>query len=177
VTPRLRRATARDLTAVGALHYRSRAATYRTFLPPEALTNPTAEVLGRYWTERWAHERDDHLLTVAVNVDDVVGFSYVGPDDEGDPSTGLLYAIHCDPAEQGRGVGRLLMIDALATMAELGWTRAGLWVFHDNLHARRFYEHGGWTWSGTERDERFGALSVRQLRYARSVPRDVEPSP
>ncbi|WP_416901077.1 GNAT family N-acetyltransferase [Micromonospora echinospora] len=172
MTLTLRHAVADDLMAVGDLHQRSRVAAYSSFLPPEALATPTPEMMGRYWVERWSYERDDHLLTVAERNGRLVGFTYVGPDgvdDRVDPRTGLLCAIHLDPAEQGRGTGRELMVDALHTLRSWGNDHAVLWVLRDNAHARRFYERGGWAPEGRERDEHFGPVVTRQLRYARPL--------
>ncbi|MEU5913024.1 GNAT family N-acetyltransferase [Micromonospora sp. NPDC047527] len=167
MTVTLRPTTSDDLMGVGALHQRSRVAAYSSFVPAEALADPTAEAMGAYWAERWRWERDTHRLTVAERAGALVGFSYLGPDDEDDPATGLLNAIHLDPAEQGRGTGRLLMVDALDAMRTLGWRRAALWVLRDNAHARAFYESGGWTPTGMQRDEFIGAAPTPQLRYTR----------
>ncbi|HEX2772033.1 MAG TPA: GNAT family N-acetyltransferase [Micromonosporaceae bacterium] len=155
-----------DLMAVGALHQRSRVAAYESFLPPQALAKPSPEAMGRYWAERWGYERDTHRLTVAERDGRLVGFTYLGPDDEDDPGTGLLCAIHLEPAERGRGVGRKLMIDALAAMRARGWRRAALWVLRQNAAARAFYERGGWRPTGAERDELIGTANARQVRYA-----------
>jgi GNAT superfamily N-acetyltransferase len=165
VTLTLRAATAADLMAVGALHQRSRVAAYSSFLPPEALADPTPEAMGHYWSERWTWERDTHLMTVAERDGELVGFTYLGPDDEDEPATGLLCAIHLEPAERGRGTGRELMVDALATMRARGWRRGALWVLRRNTAARRFYERGGWTPTGLERDEFIGSAVTPQLRY------------
>ncbi|MER7458291.1 GNAT family N-acetyltransferase [Micromonospora sp. NPDC126480] len=169
MTVTLRIATAGDLMAVGRLHQRSRVAAYSSFLPPDALADPTPEAMGRYWSERWSWERDTHTLTVAERDGALAGFSYVGPDDAGDPATGLLYALHLEPAERGRGVGRELMIHALDGMRERGWRRAVLWVLRENAPARRFYERGGWTPTGVERDDMIGTVRTPQLRYTRQV--------
>ncbi|MER7590633.1 GNAT family N-acetyltransferase [Micromonospora sp. NPDC127501] len=169
MTVTLRPATEGDLMAVGALHQRSRVAAYSAFLPAEALADPTPEAMGRYWVERWIWERDTHRMTVAERAGALVGFSHLGPDDEDDPATGLLNAIHLDPAEQGRGVGRTLMVDALDAMRAQGWRRGVLWVLRDNAHARSFYERGGWTPTGDERDEAIGSAPTRQLRYTRPL--------
>ncbi|MGC4804338.1 GNAT family N-acetyltransferase [Micromonospora sp. DT233] len=165
----LRRATVDDLHAVGALHQRSRVAAYSSFLPPQALADPTPEAMGAYWAERWGWERDDHVMTVVERDGRLVGFSYVGPDDGDDPATGLLNAIHLEPTERGRGTGRALMADALATMRGRGWRRGVLWVLERNTAARGFYEHGGWRPTGERRDEYIGAHPTPQLRYAREV--------
>ncbi|MFI5835953.1 GNAT family N-acetyltransferase [Micromonospora sp. NPDC051300] len=169
MTVSLRPATESDLMAVGALHQRSRVAAYSSFLPAEALADPTAEAMGRYWVERLTWEAADHRMTVAERDGRLVGFSYLGPDDEGDPATGLLNAIHLEPDERGRGTGRALMIDALDAMRGRGWTRAVLWVLHDNAAARRFYERGGWHATGERRTDRIGPALVPQLRYTRRV--------
>ncbi|KAB1914807.1 GNAT family N-acetyltransferase [Micromonospora sp. AMSO31t] len=169
MTVSLRPATAADLMAVGALHQRSRVAAYSSFLPAEALADPTPEAMGRYWTERLTWEGADHRMTVAERDGRLAGFSYLGPDDEGDPATGLLNAIHLEPAERGRGTGRALMVDALDAMRARGWSRAALWVLRDNATARRFYERGGWTATGEQRDDVIGTVLVPQLRYARSL--------
>ncbi|WP_433347421.1 N-acetyltransferase family protein [Micromonospora sp. CA-111912] len=169
MTITLRHATVDDLLAVGALHQRSRVAAYSSFLPAEALADPTPEAMGAYWAERWAWERDDHLMTVAERDGRLVGFSYLGPDDQDDPTTGLLNAIHLDPDEQGRGTGRALMADALATMRGRGWHRAVLWVLEPNANARRFYERGGWLPTGERREEHVGTAYTPQLRYARKL--------
>ncbi|MBY8872129.1 GNAT family N-acetyltransferase [Micromonospora sp. PLK6-60] len=165
----LRPATPDDLMAVGALHQRSRVAAYSAFLSPAALASPTPEGMGRYWVERLTWEGAEHRMTVAERDGRLVGFSYLGPDDEGDPATGLLNAIHVEPDERGRGTGRALMVDALAAMRSRGWTRAALWVLRQNAHARAFYERGGWSATGAEREDHIGPALVPQLRYARQV--------
>ena len=166
----LRPAAPADLPAVGALHHRSRTAAYQGFVPAEALAAVSGEAMGRWWTERWSWERDSHLLTIAERDGRVVGFTYVGPDESGDPATGELYAIHLDPGEEGRGTGRALMVDALGTMVRRGWRRAVLWVLAENAHAREFYRRGGWRPDGVERQGDIGPVATRQLRYVRDLP-------
>ncbi|MEO3775279.1 GNAT family N-acetyltransferase [Micromonospora sp. B11E3] len=169
MTVTLRPAGEADLMAVGALHRRSRVSAYSPFLPPEALAGPSGLELGRYWVERWKWERADHRMTVAERDGRLVGFTYLGPDDAGDPAAGLLNAIHLEPDELGRGTGRALMVDALDALRARGWTRAVLWVLERNSPARRFYERGGWTATGERRDELIGPAVVAQLRYAREL--------
>ncbi|MBF9128868.1 GNAT family N-acetyltransferase [Plantactinospora sp. S1510] len=175
MTLTLRPAVAGDLMAIGDLHHRSRSAAYREFVPADALASVTGEMMGRYWTERWTYERDSHLMTVAERNGRLVGFTYLGPHDPEEPDSagpdvGELYAIHLDPAEQGRGVGRALMVDALAKLHARGWRRAVLWVLADNTHARSFYVRGGWVPDGVEREGDIGPVLTRQLRHVRNLP-------
>jgi GNAT superfamily N-acetyltransferase len=166
----LREAGPADLPAVGALHHRSRAATYRGLVPDPALAALSAPMIAQWWAERWRWERHTHLLTVAEHDGRLAGFNYVGPDEDHARHVGELYAIHLDPGEQGRGVGRRLMVDALATMHGRGWRRAVLWVLAGNAHARRFYERGGWRPDGVEREAMMGPAVTLQVRYARDLP-------
>jgi GNAT superfamily N-acetyltransferase len=156
----LRAAHDDDLDAIGALHYRSRIDAYSGFLPPAALDFGSPAAMAEWWTERWRWERDDHRLTVAVDGDRIAGFSYLGP--SGDPGVMILNALHADPAYVGRGVGKQLMVDALAHLGD----RAVLWVLEGNERARRFYARGGWAPDGTRRVEQWGGVPVVQLRYA-----------
>jgi GNAT superfamily N-acetyltransferase len=164
----IRSADERDLTAVGHLHHRSRAAAYSGFLPAAALDAVPAASMVEYWTERWRYERDTHQMTVAIaERGEVVGFTYLGPDEE--PDTGILQAIHVTPDAQGRGVGGALMTDALDKLAACGWHRAVLWVLADNTHARGFYERGGWVADGEQRDDFIGPALVHHVRYVKAL--------
>ncbi|HEX7746814.1 MAG TPA: GNAT family N-acetyltransferase [Micromonosporaceae bacterium] len=170
MTVSLRPAEAADVPRVGRLHHRSRAAAYRDLLPAEALEVPTADMMADWWVARWPYERDTHLMTVAEHDGQLAGFTYLGPDEDGDPDAGELYAIHLDPDLQARGIGRALMVDALAELHRRGFRRALLWVLTGNTHARRFYERGGWRLDGTHREVSYGAVRTPQVRYARPLP-------
>jgi GNAT superfamily N-acetyltransferase len=166
MTVRLRPGDDGDLMAVGDLHYRSRRSAYAGILSPAALDFGSPRALGEWWQERFRWERDTHRLTVAERDGAPAGFTYLGVGEE--PDTAELSAIHVEPALVGTGVGRLLMIDALAALRAYGSTGV-LWVLEGNVRARRFYERGGWTCDGTVRDAPMGAETTRQLRYSREL--------
>jgi GNAT superfamily N-acetyltransferase len=174
VTVLLRTADDVDLTAVGALHRASRTAAYAGLVPAAGLAAGSAEAMGEWWTERVRWERDTHRLTVAEvsGRPGLAGFSYVGPSETAGAVE--LYAIHVDPTLVGTGVGRALMLRAVADLAAVAAEqgdigRAVLWVLAGNSRARRFYERGGWTADGETRDAPIGPELVPQVRYARPV--------
>ncbi|RZU52137.1 ribosomal protein S18 acetylase RimI-like enzyme [Krasilnikovia cinnamomea] len=162
MTVLLRPAVEADPPAVGALHFRSRRSAYAGLFSPEALNHGSPTALGEWWAERWRWERETHRLTVADADGELVGFTYLGPTP--DPGVTELYAIHVAPERVGRGVGRLLMLDALPHLG----ARAVLWVLDGNTRARRFYERGGWVPDGATRDQPMGSETARQLRYSRT---------
>ncbi|WP_430783289.1 GNAT family N-acetyltransferase [Actinoplanes sp. G11-F43] len=169
MTVLLRPAGDDDTIAVGALHHRSRADAYAHLIPAETFAARGPEAMGAWWRERWKWERDTHRMTLA-EVDGVLaGFTYVGPS-ETDGAV-ELYAIHVDPAHVGTGVGRELMVNALAELAALGGERAVLWVLADNPVARRFYERGGWTPDGATRVSAVNDQDLPQVRYTKRLPR------
>ena len=149
-----------DLKRVGDLHFRSRATAYAGILPVSALTFGGPEAMGEWWTERWRWERDTHRMTVAVDGDELLGFTYLGPSEEA--GVRQLDAIHVDPARIGAGVGKLLMTDALPHLKP----RAVLWVLAGNERAQRFYEKGGWHADGVTRMAAMSGIETLQLRYA-----------
>jgi GNAT superfamily N-acetyltransferase len=159
----LRSATPSDPIRVGALHQRSRLAAYSGFISPDVLAARTAESFGEWWAERWKWEQDTHRMTLAEDEGELVGFSYIGPSE----TTGAaeLYAIHVDPARVGTGVGRQLMVRALADLPSIGHDRAVLWVLTRNHTARAFYESGGWKPDGGTRTEPVNDVPVPQIRY------------
>ncbi|AEV81852.1 GCN5 family acetyltransferase [Actinoplanes sp. SE50] len=159
----LRAAGADDQFRVGALHQRSRVAAYAGFIPVEVLTARSAESFGEWWAERWKWEQDTHRMTLAEVDGELAGFSYIGPSET--PRAAELYAIHVDPARVGTGVGRELMVRALADLPAIGEARAVLWVLTENHPARRFYERGGWTTDGATRTEPVNDVPVPQVRY------------
>ena len=169
----LRTAEDFDLYGVGAVHQRSRAAAYAGILSPETLAMRSAEAFGEWWSERWKWEKDTHRLTVADAGGEVVGFTYVGPSET--PGAVELYGIHVAPEHVGTGLGRRLMINALAQLtalardSEVGGDRAVLWVLEDNAVARRFYDRGGWTADGATRLEPVNGEPVAQLRYTHAL--------
>ena len=166
MTALLRPARDNDVAAIGRLHVASRNGAYAGFLSPAALNAVGPEAMGEYWAERYRWEREDHRLTVAVVAGEIAGFTYTGPTEQ--EGVGILHAIHVDPARQGSGIGRALMIDALADLTTRG-TRAVLWVLEHNIRAREFYERGGWTFDGGRRDEPIGPELTLQLRYAKEL--------
>ena len=73
-----------------------------------------------------------------------------------------IIAVHSLPESWGTGLGHAMMEEALK---QIGNGPVFLWVFKENLRARRFYEKHGFCWDGSEQVSQFdGALEVRYVR-------------
>jgi len=118
----LRRATAADAAAIGALHRH----TMRTSLPFLPQLHSVADVVGFVGrtllpqNEIWVAEADGRI----------VGYIAFAP--------GWINQLYVHPDAQGRGIGAQLLERALAD----GSSRR-LWTFQQNQRARKFYEDRG----------------------------------
>ena len=97
--------------------------------------------------DRWRKDIHDPAVTWTVAEMDgaVVGFCGVGPSrDPVDPALGELQTIAVDPPSWRRGVGRVLMEDALSFL-RLAYDSAILWTVTGYQRGHAFYGAMGWT--------------------------------
>jgi ribosomal protein S18 acetylase RimI-like enzyme len=149
-----------DLPGVGEVDAASRLHAYTGLLDQAELAGVTPTAQAQLWSERVTRERDTHVMLVADQGDRIVGYSYVGPGDDG---TGDLYALFVHPDAHGSGVAQRLLDESLAVLRGLGYQMMLLWVFEGNDRAIRFYEKSGWRHDGTRRVTSRGAVALRYL--------------
>lgn len=162
----IRDGAATDAEAVAALHAESWRTTYAGFLPPEALGDGLAEERRELWAIRltvdYGEPANTPLLLIAEADGEPVGFAYLVPEPDGRV---LLDNLHVRPDLTGRGIGALLLREALAR------TRSAplyLEVLAANTRAVAFYEREG----GVRTDERdcelpgVGALPEHEYSWA-----------
>jgi len=89
-----------------------------------------------------------------------VGYAFSGPTEDDSPGIGELHAVYLMPAAHGRGVGRVLVEDALDGLAAGGFGECVAWVAEQNSHARGFYDHLGFRADGHQGNWR-GLETVR----------------
>ncbi|MCK9877358.1 GNAT family N-acetyltransferase [Frankia sp. Ag45/Mut15] len=111
-------------------------------------------------------------VLVADDGGEVVGFASLYPSadlDQDSSGVGEVGSFYVLPAAWGRGVGGQLMAAALRTFGAAGFTSATLWVLDTNTRAIGFYAHRGWEPDGAVRDDAVGGITVRDLRYQRTL--------
>ncbi len=159
-----------DAEAMGRLHVRAWQAAYRGVMPDEYLDGLLASERIGMWEGRLART-DLPPLLVAVVDGNVVGFAVFGGENtakntaEGDARRGELYAMNLDPDQWGRGIGRALLREATASLAQLGYVEAVLWVVPENTRARSLYESEGWIADGGIATEEVLGATVTDIRY------------
>ncbi len=98
-----------------------------------------AEAMYRHVLEQGAHQ---------ISIETIDGQPHAiaawGPDREGsNPRTAELICIHSLPGNWHKGYGAQLMDHVLDQMRESGYSDVVLWVFEQNIRARKFYEKLG----------------------------------
>ena len=81
--------------------------------------------------------------------------------DEDMPNYAELICIHSLPNQWRKGYGKKMMNTVLHDIKDAGHSRVMLWVFEDNIRARRFYETLGFTITGKTKK----ALEVTEICY------------
>jgi RNA 2',3'-cyclic 3'-phosphodiesterase len=149
---RLRSARPEDAEGMARVNVSAWQAAYRGLVEDEVLDSLTVEDATRREDRRSALEGTEAWVAVR---DEVVGYVTFGPWRQtpgGDPTAGEVYALYVEPAEQRRGVGRLLLERAVARLRASGYRKAVLCVLEGNSAAQDFYETLGWSVEGGPSD-------------------------
>ncbi|RZU49683.1 RimJ/RimL family protein N-acetyltransferase [Krasilnikovia cinnamomea] len=167
----LRELTDADVDPVAALHVRAWQAGYAGIVPADVLD---ALDPADFAQRRRALPAPPGARTLVAEDDGViVGFVSFGPylvndTPEFDAAIGQVYAIYVEPGRWRGGAGRELITAARAGLTAAGARELRLWVLADNQRARRFYEHAGLSYDGT--DDFFtpqgSTTPLAEVRYA-----------
>jgi GNAT superfamily N-acetyltransferase len=161
----IRDAEPRDATDLARVHVSSWQTAYRGLIDQAFLDAMTVQSRIERWDALLSHLRG-RVLVIEAN-QSVVGFCSIGPTELGE--WGEVYAIYLAPARWGEGLGRDLLVAGETALAEVGHTRALLWVLEANTRARAFYERQGWVLGKPIRIENIGGRDVTEVRYERSL--------
>ena len=147
-TVRIRPAVADDADALGEVSAGSWEATYRGMIPDAALDEWIGSTHAD-WRDALAALGADSpsRAWVAERRGEVIGYATTSParDTWRPPphGAGELTNLYLDPADIGRGVGRLLYDHAVADLRDRGFDTLVVWAFRDNERACRFYARRG----------------------------------
>ena len=135
--------TASDGETLARIHIDSWRDAYRGLLRDEYLDAEVVADRSAVWTERVQHLNAVRFGFVAEDEGRTIAFVFLIGAHDTEWGT-LLDNLHVLPASRGRGVGRLL-VEAAAREAIVRHPDAPiyLWVFEQNVQARRFYARLG----------------------------------
>lgn len=148
----VRAATIDDTPAIARVNADTWRTAYRNIIPAYFLANLSYEVRESNWREILlnADNTGDFACVAENDLGEIVGFAAGCPERTGKYDyRGELSAIYILEAYQRQGIGRQLVREIAAKLAESGFNSMLLWVLADNS-ACKFYEALG----GEKVDER-----------------------
>ena len=163
----LRQAAIADAVALARMHVDTWRSTYRGIVPDDYLASLSYEKRTARWTEQIQATLDGKFeIIVAENKDgQIIGFVDGGPNRDDDPVyKGELYAIYILQAYQGHGIGKILALRFAKSLLAMGLDNMLLWVFTENIPARRFYESLGGQFVRTHQFEISG-VTIEEVAY------------
>jgi ribosomal protein S18 acetylase RimI-like enzyme len=169
-SPRVREATAEDVTAIARIRIDSWRATYAGIVPAPILERMDLARNEAWIAGRIAEPGDRTTLVVENMAGDVRGYALAAPCvDEDAAGLGEIEAIYLAPEARGSGLGLPLLEAAAEALRAGGFGAAVLWVLTDNLGARRFYERSGFQRDGAARTLDFDGTPIEEIRYRRAL--------
>jgi ribosomal protein S18 acetylase RimI-like enzyme len=115
------------------------------------------------WDKVVADHAPPNALLVAVNEQDIVGFTAVHPQD------GEMFLLFVHPRHAGRGVGRALLDAAHEELRAADRREAFLYTHEDNERALAVYEAAGYRRDGSVRESDFRGVHLRELRLVKPL--------
>ncbi len=138
-----RQATLTDADAIAAMHAENWRATYRGHMQDAYLDGNIFDERLQFWRERMTAPPAGQVVLLALEHDDIVGFSCtIG--NENQQWGSMLDNLHVSGDYKGRGIGESLVRET-ARRLNAGYPGLGmyLWVLEANQGARRFYHRLG----------------------------------
>ena len=163
---RIREALLTDAGGIAKVHVRTWQSAYSGLVPDSYLQSLTVELRTITWIRNIENALPKTRILIAEWENQIVGFLSVGASREiGPASQGEIFAIYVDPKFQGQSIGSTLMSGGIQTLKNDGFTTAILWVLHDNLPTRSWYESHGWKADGESKLDRQHDFVLTEVRY------------
>jgi len=138
----IRPATVGDIGAIAWVDVETWRETYPGMLPERMLVGLTVKERRRSWAEFILRHPGDVIVAVHAK-DGIVGFGSCGAlRGAGEAFAGEIFTLYVDPAYQGEGTGRRLLLHLFGRLLRRSLPSALVWVLRDNP-SRFFYERLG----------------------------------
>ncbi|MGL5742819.1 MAG: GNAT family N-acetyltransferase [Legionella sp.] len=169
LTPNIRTAALEDARTIAQIHICSWQKMYRDFIPETILENLSIEERTQQWSELIG--QDVKVLIMEIDKQ-IIGFASICTfrDFGSDPLMGEISAIYLHPDYWRKGLGTQLCMAAITELAHLGYRKILLWVFEDNVQARKFYEALGFEVTESSKLEEFyeGGALLKEVLYQKN---------
>ena len=160
---RLRPAIMADAATIARIDVECWRSTYAGILPERLLLGLSESERRRNWANEAARHPGD-LIVATDPQGRVLGFGNCGRARDGDARfAGEVFTLYVAPDEQGKGIGRGLLLALFAQLLRRRLASAVIWVLRDNP-SRFFYERLGGKPAST-RTMRLGGAEIPAAGY------------
>jgi ribosomal protein S18 acetylase RimI-like enzyme len=159
----IRQATPDDAIIFTDCHISCWLTAYKGIVPDDFLSNMVVEKGKR--VERYVNiltNPGDCVYYCVMDDETMVGFLCINKNRTGNtPDVGEIWAIYLIEEYCGKGYGKDLLDFEIDELKRSGCKEIFLWVFEDNIRARRFYEKHGFHFNGVVREMTYGKPLVQ----------------
>ena len=161
----MRPARPEDAPAIARVQATTWRMAYRAVLPAAVLDDWDDDAVAASWRSAVAAPPSSaHLVLVAVERDEVVGFAAVAPV-AAEPDSAELGPLLVEPRWGRRGHGSRLLAAVADLAAADGRSRLQVWLLESDRASAAFFESAGWAADGWARTLETGGTPLRALRW------------
>jgi GNAT superfamily N-acetyltransferase len=161
----VRPARPEDAPAIARVQATTWRTAYRAVLPAAVLDDWDDDAVAASWRSAiTAPPTPAHLVLVAVEREEVVGFAAVAPVDDA-PRSAELGPLLVEPRWGRRGHGSRLLAAVTDLVAADGRVQLHVWLLESDRASAAFFESTGWAADGWARTLETGGAPLRELRW------------
>jgi ribosomal protein S18 acetylase RimI-like enzyme len=139
-TQLIRHAQLSDADQLAIVRTRTWQTAYRGLMPDEILDNFILEEETTRWQSIISSLLPDRFIFCACPDEEIVGFCSGGKNRDQDPVFDCeIFALYVLPKAQKTGLGKALLENGCAFLAERGYKKMIIWTLSENQPARNFY--------------------------------------
>ncbi|WP_298694838.1 GNAT family N-acetyltransferase [uncultured Sulfuricurvum sp.] len=166
---RIRKAVPDDSLSIANTHMAAWQSAYRAIIPDERLSAMNVAHASDRFRDNILRSIED--IYVAEMSNEIVGFISVGSyrdETYDDISVAELYALYVHPNHWRKQIGKMLTREAEKLLKLKDFTHIVLWVFKENMQARKFYESEGFLSEECFKTMNIGT-SIECIRYKKEL--------
>lgn len=162
----IRRGVVDDAREASRMHADTWRGSYRGLVPDALLDGLDSSRWESGWRRGFESMDPTRVVHVAQVAGRIVGFAGGGRARAAAPPgyAGEVFALYVHPAQQGQGIGRLLLKAAAEGLVERGLVPIVIWTLFNNPQSRGFYESRGGVVIGEKR-EPFDGYELHEVGY------------
>ncbi len=164
---RIRAAKKEDATSLANIIVESWKSAYSEIIPKDEITRYLDKDRRKIQFEKFIENGE--IVLIGLLNEMPCGLVFANKDnDEGLENCGSIYSIYLLEETWGKGLSSKLMDQTIEILKEEGCKQISLWVYEENLRARKFYEKHDFIFDGSKKYSRFSNKPL-ELRYIKQL--------